>query len=470
MTTVSIPRLVVGGTASGVGKTTFVVGLIKAFRSLGLKVAAFKCGPDYLDPTYHARAAGSPSYNLDGWMMGRDAVLGTFARVSAGADIAIIEGVMGLYDGASPNGDQGSTAEIAKWLQSPVLLVVDASGMARTIGAIGYGFAGFDPSVRLTGIICNRVGSRSHLQLLREVAGGVSVLGAMPEDGAASFPKRHLGLRTADEVAVPETIISSWGKVVLSWCDLGSIILLARQAPPLTIPSPELLHPQTPKCKIGLAFDEAFHFYYEDNLRRLERAGAELVLFSPVHDKQLPAVDGLYIGGGYPEVHASELAANSSMRLDIQGLARSGRVIYAECGGLMYLCSTLRTLDEVSHPMCGVLPGETTMCERLQELGYVEVETTRDSIIGRAGLRFRGHQFRYSNIEIKGQRVTRVFDVARRRGGKAFPEGYHFERVLGSYVHAHWASNPSVPRTLVETCSHGANRSVVGADEGDRNG
>lgn len=459
-----MPRLVVGGTASGVGKTTFVVGLIRALRSRGLKVAAFKCGPDYLDPTYHARAAGSLSHNLDGWMMGREAVLGTFARASAGADIAVIEGVMGLYDGASSNGDEGSTAEIAKWLKAPVLLVVDASGMARTIGAVACGFAGFDPEVRLAGLICNRVGSRSHLNLLREATSRPPVLGAMPKDGAESFPERHLGLRTADESAVPEAILSSWGEIVSSWCDLDSILSLARQAFALEISSPEPVVARISKCKIGLASDEAFHFYYEDNLRRLENAGAELIPFSPTHDKQLPQVDGLYIGGGYPEVHAAELAANASMRLDIQGFARSGGVIYAECGGLMYLCSLLRTLDGASYPMCGVLPGVTTMCERLQALGYVEVEIVRDSIVGRAGVRFRGHQFRYSNIEIKEQQVTHAFDVARRRGGKAFPEGYQINRVLGSYVHAHWASNPGLPTALVEVCSHSGNLSVLGAD------
>jgi cobyrinic acid a,c-diamide synthase len=452
MANLIIPRILVAGTASGVGKTTFVVGLIRALRSRGLKVAAFKCGPDYLDPTYHARAAGTPSHNLDGWMMGRDAVLGTFARVSKGADIAVIEGVMGLYDGASPNSDEGSSAEIAKWLNAPVLLVVDASGMARTIGAIAHGFAGFDPGVHLSGLICNRVGSRSHLQLLRDALDKPPVLGAMPENPSSSFPERHLGLRTADEGTVPDAILSSWGEIVRDWCDLDSIISIARQAPALTIFLPEPVAARIPKCRIGLAFDEAFHFYYEDNLRRLENAGAELIRFSPVHDQHLPQVDGLYIGGGYPEVHASQLAANESMRRAIEDFAHSGGVVYAECGGLMYLCSALRTLDGMSYPMCNVLPGETTMCERLQALGYVEVEAVEDSILGRAGLRFKGHQFRYSNIEIEEQRLTRVFDLTRRPGGKPVREGYQIDRVLASYVHAHWASNPSIPVALIEAC------------------
>jgi cobyrinic acid a,c-diamide synthase len=452
MTTVAIPRLLIGGTASGVGKTTFVVGLIRALRSRGLKVAAFKCGPDYLDPTYHARANGSVSHNLDGWMMGRDAVLSTFTHVSADADIAIIEGVMGLYDGAAARGAEGSSAEIAKWLQAPVLLVVDASGMARTLAAVANGFHTFDSEVRLAGVICNRVGSRSHLQLLRDAVDLPRVIGGMPKNGAAIFPERHLGLRTAREDVVPEAMLQSWGQIVRDWCDLDSILAIAQDASPLTISPSRNVSPNIIKCKIGLAFDEAFHFYYEDNLRKLENAGAELIRFSPIRDEHLPSIDGIYIGGGYPEVHAQQLAANVSMKRDIQAFAHAGGVIYAECGGLMYLCSTLRTLDGSCYEMCRVLPGETTMRDKVQALGYVEVETVKDSLIGPAGLRFRGHQFRYSNIEIS-KTVVRAFDVSRRRGVDSFLEGYQIANVLGSYVHAHWASNPSVPAALIAACS-----------------
>jgi cobyrinic acid a,c-diamide synthase len=452
MTTVAIPRLLIGGTASGVGKTTFVVGLIRALRSRGLKVAAFKCGPDYLDPTYHARATGSLSHNLDGWMMGRDAVLSTFTHVSADADIAIIEGVMGLYDGASARGEEGSSAEIAKWLKAPVMLVVDGSGMARTIAAVANGFHTFDPEIHLAGVICNRLGSRSHLQLLRDALDVPPVLGGMPKNTSAVFPERHLGLRTAEEGAVPEALIQSWSEIVRDWCDVDSIISLARGAPPFS-PSPSgKTLPTATRCKIGLAFDEAFHFYYEDNLRRLENAGAELIRFSPVHDEHLPPVDGIYIGGGYPEVHAQPLAANVSMRRDIRAFARAGGAIYAECGGLMYLCSSLRTLDGSCYEMCGVLQGETTMRDKLQALGYVEVETVEDSLVGAAGLRFRGHQFRYSNIKIS-ETVVRAFDVSPRRGGNSFLEGYQIANVLGSYIHAHWASNPGIPLALVDAFS-----------------
>src|SRR5579883_927417 len=231
-------RIVVAGTESGAGKTTFTVGLIRALRARGFKVAAFKCGPDYLDPTYHARAAAAPSHNLDGWMMGREAVLSTFARAADGADIAVIEGVMGLFDGASAGGEDGSTAQIAKWLDAPVLLMVDASGMARSIAAIGLGFRQFDPAVRLAGLICNRVGSRGHLDLLRQACADPPVLGAMPHEAPLGFPERHLGLIAADEHCVPESLLAAWGEVVANWCDLDAIIALARQAQPLANPSP----------------------------------------------------------------------------------------------------------------------------------------------------------------------------------------------------------------------------------------
>ncbi|HVA81113.1 MAG TPA: cobyrinate a,c-diamide synthase [Candidatus Binataceae bacterium] len=454
---IDIPRLVVAGTASGVGKTTFTVGLIRALRSRGLKVAVFKCGPDYLDPTYHARAAGSISHNLDGWMMGREAVLGTFVRAATGADLAIIEGVMGLFDGASATDESGSTAEIAKWLDAPVLLVVDASGMARSVGAVARGFADFDPGVHVAGLICNRLGGKSHLKLLRDASERLPVLGGLPKNESASFPERHLGLRTADERSVPEALLATWGELVGDWCELDAIIALAGEScsrePEANAPPP---HRRATNCTIGVAFDEAFHFYYEDNLTRLENAGARLIRFSPIHDAELPMVDGLYLGGGYPEAHAAELAANASMRNQIAAFAAADGVVYAECGGLMYLCLELRTLDGGVYPMCGVVSARTQMCDRLQALGYVEVQTRRDSILGAAGLEFRGHQFRYSTIEMLSNEIEPAFTLRRRRDGLELEEGFQARNTIASYVHAHWASNPAVAHTLVEACTRAA--------------
>jgi cobyrinic acid a,c-diamide synthase len=447
-------RLCIAGVASGVGKTTVTLALAAALRARGLRVATFKCGPDYLDPTYHARATGAVSHNLDGWMMGRTAVLATFARATAGADVALIEGVMGLYDGASPDGEEGSAAEIAKWLGAPVVAVVEAAGMARTIAAVGVGLRAFDPALDLAGLVANCVGSRGHLDLLkRACAGHVPVLGGLPRDDAHAFPERHLGLRTADAKVVPDALVHAWGHTFAEWNDVDAWLALARRAPALSAPEPTVATARegAVTCRIAIARDAAFHFYYDDNLARLRALGAELVPFSPIDDRALPtAVDGLYLGGGYPEVYAAALAANEPMRAAVRAFAAAGGPIYAECGGLMYLCDAVRTVDGERHPMVGLVAGTARMHERLQALGYVEVETQRRTILGGAGLRMRGHQFRYSTLE-GGQ--GDAYSVRRRRGGSVESEGYGNDNVLGSYVHVHWASNPLVAEGLVASCA-----------------
>ena len=256
----NIPRVVVAATGSGVGKTTATIGLVAALRARGLKVAVFKCGPDYLDPTYHRRAACVTSHNLDGWMMGRGAVLATFARASRDFDIAIIEGMMGLFDSATPTGDEGSTAEIAKWLSAPVLLVADASGMARSIAAMAAGYAHFDRALNVAGVICNRVGSRAHLDMLRMASAEVPVVGGLPGNAELAFPERHLGLRSADQDAVPQRLFDGWGRLASEWLDLDPIISIGRAAPELETEDVCLSKSNGPSCRIGLAWDDAFHF------------------------------------------------------------------------------------------------------------------------------------------------------------------------------------------------------------------
>lgn len=453
-----IPRLVIAGTSSGVGKTTVMVGLVRALRAQGMRVAVFKCGPDYLDPTYHVRAADAPCHNLDGWMMGRESVITTFVRTAHGADIALIEGVMGVFDGASPVSDEGSTAEIAKWLDAPVLLVCDAGGMARSIAPLARGFVAFDPDLRIAGLLCNRLGSRAHLELLRKAVGArPPIIGGLLKHAAPAFPDRHLGLHRASLETVPDQVLAAWGRQVSEWVDLEAIVALARSALLLPEQSPEPILEHGTRCRIGLAFDEAFHFYYDENLRRLERLGAELVRFSPMHDPHLPDVDGLYFGGGYPEVHAEALSGNVSMLRAVRAFAATEGPIYGECGGLMYLSEGIRTLSGVWHAMVGLIPGETAMKDRLQALGYVEVETTVATVLGPAGLRFRGHQFRYSDMHLPPE-VDRTYSVSRRRGGEPFQEGYRQGNTLGSYVHAHWASNPLPAQGFVQACVDYARR------------
>jgi len=450
----AFPRLVIAGVSSGVGKTTVTVAIARALRARGLRVAIFKCGPDYLDPTYHARAIDGPTHNLDGWMMGRDAVRATFARAAQDRDLSLIEGVMGLYDGASATSESGSTAEIAKWLDAQVVLTVDAGGMARSFAAVVGGFAAFDTSVRLAGSIANRVGSRGHLDLLRQSLREPPVLGGLPRDPEHAFPERHLGLRTADEQSLPTALLDHWGAVAEEWLGLTAVVELARSSPLLDVESETAAPATGVRCRLGIARDEAFHFYYEDNLRRLEALGAELVPFSPLHDAVLPEVDGLYLGGGYPEVHAAALAANVAMRDAISRFALRGAPVYAECGGLMYLTRAIVSADGQAHAMVGLLPTEARMCAKLQALGYVEVETQAKTILGPPGTRFRGHQFRYSEVSPvpSAADVDHAYSLRRRRGDGTLTEGYRVKNVLASYVHAHWASNPTVAAALVESC------------------
>lgn len=464
-----MPRILIAGTASGVGKTTVMTSLTLALRKRGLRVATFKCGPDYLDPTYHAKASGRPCHNLDGWMMGREAVLSTFLRGSRDADIALIEGVMGFYDGASPTSDAGSAAEIAKWLAAPVALVVDSSGMARSIAAVVKGFAAFDPAVQLAGVVASRLGSRSHGELLRKACDVYlpeqRFLGGLPADTSVAFAARHLGLNSARHGGLSEDLLERLADLAATWLDVDALLQMASQAPDLSIADelepPRRKEEESLRPRIGIALDPAFDFYYEDNLRRLESAGADLVFFSPLTDAALPPVDAVYLGGGYPELHAERLAENRAMKESLLQFAALGGPIYAECGGLIYLAQDLTLLDGRTYPMMGLLPGRVTMGDKLKALGYVEVETQTPTLLGGAGTRFRGHQFRYSDLLVEQDPAAWAYSVRRRRDQQTFLEGFTGGKgnVLGSYVHAHWASNPAIPHHFVHCAAAYAARS-----------
>lgn len=444
----SIPRLVIAGGGSGVGKTTLVALLALAFRARGLRVQCFKCGPDYLDPTWHKRASGREPQNLDSWMMGREAVLQTFVDATVDVDIALIEGVMGLYDGAEPTRDVGSTAEISRILKAPVVCALDAKGVARTILPLYLGLKQFDPEVNTVGLLANRVGSKGHLDLLKKACGD-ELLGGLPKDPALAIPERHLGLHAALSDVFDEERIRVWTDLAREWLDLDRLWDLAAAAPALDVKPTRVSLPEKTRCRIAVAYDEAFHFYYSHNLQLLQKAGAELVYFSPLKDPELPPhIQAVIIGGGYPELHAAQLAGQDSMRNSLRQFVEKGGTLFAECGGLMYLCRSIQTLDGYDHPMLGLLPARAIMQPKLQALGYTEVEQDAATILGPAGLRFRAHQFRYSLLE-EDEKIPTLWRLRGKRQGTVIQEGYARGRILASYAHGHWASNPSIAEHFV---------------------
>ena len=455
MARLEVPRLVIAGTHSGVGKTTVATALIAALVRRGLRVQPFKIGPDFIDSGFHARACGSPSHNLDGWMLSRDENLEILARASAGADIVIVEGVMGLFDGRDAASEQGSTAEMAKWLRAPVLLVADGSAMARSAAALLRGFECFDPDLELAGVLWNRIGGKGHAGILREAVEAhcrAAALGFLPRTENISLPERHLGLVMAGEFLDAPRLgeMADW---IEAGVDLDRLLKLASdRSPSFEIPSlPQPVIPTGRIVRIGLARDKAFCFYYQDNLDLLVESGAELVEFSPMTDAALPAgLDGLYLGGGYPEIHAARLAENRAMREGIYRFAASGAPIYAECGGFMYLTKAIVNTEGREFPMVGLFPARTRMQERLAALAYIEAEALGDSLWLRAGERLRGHEFRYSQIDGMAPEIGRCFRLHGAKDSRL--EGYTQASVLAGYAHLHFRSAPDFARRFVHAC------------------
>jgi cobyrinic acid a,c-diamide synthase len=458
--TVTCPRIVIGGTSSGIGKTSVSLALAYAFRKRGLKVQAFKVGPDFLDPTYLSIASARDCFNLDGWMSGREYVCNLFAQEAADADIAVIEGVMGLFDGADSRTSEGSTSEIARWLSSPVLLVVNAGGMARSIAAVVKGFSEFEPGVRITGVITNHSGTRRHRDWLSDSLDSASLpplVGAIPKGAFPELRSRHLGLVTADKEGFNEVILEKLAEAIEENVSLDQILKQAKNAPPLEFPvTMRKIQANEKRVRIGMAYDGAFHFYYPDNLHGLEKLGCELVRFSPINDRKLPEdLNGIYLGGGYPEEHAASLSANKEMLEQIRAFADSGRPVYAECGGLIYLSEGLETLDGKRYKLAGVLPAHVKMRKSFSSLGYVEATLTADTILGSSGEKIRGHRFHYSELvenptDVSGWKT--VYSLKRRRSDEILHEGYLHKKVLATYVHAHLASRPSTLKKFIYSC------------------
>ncbi len=451
------PRLVIAGTHSGVGKTTVTLAVMAGLKGRGLVVQPFKAGPDFIDPGHHQMVTGRYSRNLDGWMLGETVNRDTFARASADADVSIIEGMMGLFDGSSPVHEKGSTAELAKHLNAPVLLVIDGSAMARSAAAMALGYAKFDSDLRVRAVLFNRVSSEGHYRLLRdavEAETDLTVVGYLRPDAEVTIPDRHLGLRTAIEQGQTD-LYARLGRAAADTIDLERVEALARSANDFADDLPRPISAgRMSSVRIGVAYDAAFCFYYQDNLELLESAGAEIVRFSPLRDGDLPIADLLYFGGGYPELYGEALAGNRSMRKAVRQYAERDGAIYAECGGLMYLTQAIRDSDGRRHEMVGVFPAEAVMRNTGMTLGYRSVQVTRPCLLGGAGASLRGHEFHYSVLEPKGQLhyACTLSDVQGKLVGE---DGLMVGNTVALYSHLHFASRPEVVTTLVAN-SHGS--------------
>ncbi len=448
---------IIAGGASGSGKTTVSIGLMAALKRRGLTIQPFKAGPDYIDPIHHSIVCGRHSYNLDTWMMGVDGVRDAYVRAMSGADIGIIEGVMGLYDGKDGSNEEGSTAHLAKALNVGVILVIDACRMARSIAALVSGFESFDPGVKIAGVILNKVGSERHFAILKEAVEKycrAKVIGYLPHVEDVIIPERHLGLVIPDENTMEGdyTVIERLVTLIEKYIDLNEVLKMGTEITtggsygvPFSTPS-QISDPP----RIAVAYDSAFCFYYPQNLDILRNLGAEIVFFSPMTSKSLPEqTAGIYFGGGYPELYAGALEENIALRNEIRDFAMKCMPVYAECGGLMYLGKYLSDMEGKTFEMAGVFPWTSKMFPKLRSLGYREVTAKEMCPFLEKGQKIRGHEFHYSDIT-PVEETGRAYRIT---GGKSqFEEGYLYMNTLASYVHLHFASNPDFAKGFVNKC------------------
>lgn len=462
-------RIVIAGTGSGVGKTTITIGLMGALKRRGLYVQGFKCGPDYIDPTYHTAVTGRTSRNLDTWMLSHDTMREIFLRGSEGADISVIEGVMGLYDGKSPLANTGSTAEIAMLLDSPVILIVNAQSMARSAAAVVLGYQKLDERVRIAAVIVNKCGSQGHYQLVKsaiEQECNIPVIGWLGRDEQLEIPERHLGLIPAIERGELTPFLEHAADLIEKGIDLEAVVSLAEGAGELAWPVTRLFAATSKPGDgpgIAVARDAAFNFYYPENLELLEQKGAKLLYFSPLAGEKVPAdADGLYIGGGFPEEFAAELAAHEPVKADLKTRIGEGLPVFAECGGYMYLTRSITDREGARHEMVGVIPAEVKMQNKLAALGYREARALGDCILMERDEIIRGHEFHYSTLTAERDDYPYVYETKGLRG--AGREGYFTENIMAGYTHVHFASNPKAADRFIAGC--GNYRRKRGADHG----
>ena len=436
----------IAGTHSGVGKTTWSLALMAFFRRKKMEVQPFKVGPDYIDPGFHDRICHPrKSRNLDRFFLSEDTLRNCFEKNSSGADLALTEGVMGLFDGRSSLSEEGSTAQMAKLLGLSVFLVIDGAGLARSAAALVQGYHRFDSGLKLAGVFINRAGSEGHFNLLREAIEKeteVPVLGWLPADPVVSIPERHLGLRTALEEDSLEEKLARLGKLLEGRFDEERFLVIASSPkPPSGVIPPR--HDER-RCRIGVAQDKAFSFYYEDNFDLLREAGAQLIFFSPLSEATLPEnLDALYLGGGFPELYAKELAGNDSMKASIRNLYEAGGIIYAECGGLIYLA------------LIGLVPGCIRMTDRLQHFGYHELTAVADTFLFPKGKKLRSHEFHYSIWEAEKGRSEKLYAL----NGKE--EGFYDGQILASYQHLHFGQDPQLAQNFVQAAQKHRRRYVT---------
>ena len=446
-----IPRIIIAGTSSGVGKTTIVTGLLGALKQRGLNVQSYKVGPDYIDPGYHYLASGKPAYNLDTWLVPELKMTTIFGRTAINSDISVIEGVMGLYDGGR-NGIS-STGAIAKLINSPVILVIDAKSMGESAAAIALGFKLYDQKINVAGVILNRLGSNTHRDMVCEAMNkiGIEVLGCIYRNSALTTPERHLGLLPTTENNANEAV-AVMTKQISQQVNIDRIIEIANSAHPLELSLPSKNTPKINNIRIGVAQDEAFSFYYPESLDVLTSLGAEIVPFSPLNDKQLPNVDGLILGGGFPEMFVSALTANISMRKEILSAIKGNMPVYAECGGLMYLTRQIIGFDGNTYDMVGAIPAISTMENKLQTVGYIEAIPLMPNVLSTQEA-LRGHEFHFSRmIHDCPETFPWAYKIKKMRTGTVYNGGFISKRLLASYLHIHFAGNEAAAASFIRYC------------------
>jgi len=450
-------RIVLAGTNSGVGKTTITLGLLNGFKRKGVNVKPYKSGPDYIDPAFHTFVTGNKSRNLDAWLMDEHAIKHIICKSSQMNDLNVVEGVMGLFDGHIVHKHIGSTAHISKITQSPVVLIIDGSGMSTSAAALVKGYKEFDLDVNLGGIIINKIGAERHYSILKnaiEEHTGVKCYGYLRKNTKINLSSRHLGLIPAGEVADLKLKIDLITDEMEETIDFEGLLELANQAP--KIESNQIQVKQiVENINIAIPMDNAFTFYYQDNLDLLEELGATLKYFSPLSDSELPQnIDGIYMGGGFPEVFAKELALNTSIKESIHDFVESGGPVYAECGGLMYMCKSIVDLDGNQFQMVGVLDNNSVMTQRLQRFGYVDVEVSEDTILGKSGTSFRAHEFHRSELTESAEDKL-CYSVKKDRGNgnvNNWSCGYMYKNFVGGYAHIHFYNNLEIPKQFLLEC------------------